>query len=70
MNGIISQDEYRESIEKINCTVVSNRVMKVLVILSILITITGIILFATGSKTNDSDSDTDGFPITFSIALG
>ncbi len=70
LDGIINQDEYRESIDKINPTVASNRGMKILVIVCILISVVGIILIGVGRETASSDTSTDDYPVFTLIGFG
>jgi len=51
LNGIISQDEFRESINRINHSISSNRILIILIVVFGLIMIGGIICFIVGGVT-------------------
>ncbi len=60
LNGIISPDEFRESINKINRKIISNKILIILAIVFTLSMIGGIILFIVGGLTS-VNSRTYGF---------
>ncbi|CAF0887356.1 unnamed protein product [Rotaria sordida] len=69
LNGIISQDEYRESIGNINRATSSRKGMIICGILTALCIIGGIVLFIVGAVTlKNSRSYT--FPVLFGIGMG
>ena len=69
LNGIISPDEYRESIRRINRTISSNKMFLILAIIFGMSMVGGIIWFIAGGVTA-TNSDRKGFSILFSMGIG
>ncbi|CAM4895618.1 unnamed protein product [Rotaria socialis] len=68
LNGIISQDEYQQSVENINRVARVNVSSIILTLIICLCVITGIALFIAGGLTAKT-FQRSGFPILFAIAL-
>ncbi len=68
LNGIISQDEYRESINRINRTITSNKILIILALIFSVSIIGGMILFIVGGVTR-TNSRTYGFPALFGVGI-
>jgi hypothetical protein len=68
LNGIISQDEFRESINRINHSISSNRILIILIIVFGLMMIGGIICFIVGGVTA-SNSVRSGFSPLYGVGI-
>jgi hypothetical protein len=69
LNGIISQDEFRESINRINRTISSTKILGILGILFALTIIVGIILCIVGGVTA-ANSNRFEFPALIGVGIG
>ncbi|CAF3024528.1 unnamed protein product [Rotaria sp. Silwood2] len=71
LNGIISQNEFQESINNINRRISSNKILVTMAIVFGLSTISGIILFIVGGV-KSGESHSHGFPVLVAVgfALG
>ncbi len=69
LNGIISQDEFQESINKINRTITSNKILIILAIVFASSVIGGIIFFIVGGVTT-TNSRGYGFPALVGVGIG
>ncbi|CAF1337953.1 unnamed protein product [Rotaria sordida] len=69
LNGIISQDEYRESIENINRATSSKKGMLICGILSALCMIGGMVFFIVGAVTL-KNFRSYSFPVLFDVGMG
>jgi hypothetical protein len=70
LNGIISQNEFRESINRINRTISSTKILGILGILFVLTPIVGIILCIVGGITAVNSIDRFGFPVLIGVGIG
>lgn len=68
LNGIISQQEFHESIERINRSISSRTLLLVSIIFAIVFLLVGFILFIAGGITSVSARKT-GFPILIGVAI-
>ena len=69
LNGIISQGEYQQSIEKINRTIASNGGLMMTVILFIVLIVVSMTFFIAGGLTG-VNSRTIGFPPLIGVGMG
>ncbi|CAF1352565.1 unnamed protein product [Adineta steineri] len=69
LNGIINENEFQESIHKINHTIASRKILLIVGIIFILSIITGIILFIVGAVTATSSFQRRGFPALIGVGV-
>jgi hypothetical protein len=68
LNGIISQEEFRESIKRINHAISSNKILIIFTVAFGLMMIGGIICFIVGGVTA-SNSGTYGFSLVYGVGI-
>ncbi|CAF1373109.1 unnamed protein product [Adineta steineri] len=69
LNGIINQNEFQESIHKINRTIASSKILLIVGVVLILTFIIGIILFIVGGVTA-ANNVRRGFPALVGVGMG